>query len=74
MAPEHAPERKSDPVMPIQGGRLMPSDPLHPAAASREDTVRRIAYELYQRRGAQDGRDQQDWFAAESKYRDTFGL
>lgn len=65
------PERKTDPVVAVQGGRLMPSDPAHPATASREDTVRRIAFEIYQKRGAQDGHAEEDWFKAESHYPDA---
>lgn len=35
---------------------------------TREQIAQR-AYELYERRGCQDGRDMEDWFAAESELR-----
>ncbi len=57
-------EKKADPVLPDQGGREMPGDPENPG---REETVRRRAYELYERRGRKNGFDMQDWLDAEAQ-------
>jgi len=32
-----------------------------------DERIRRLAYELYEARGREDGRDWQDWFRAESE-------
>ncbi len=56
----------ADPVLPDQGGRETQADPGQPAV---EETVRRRAYDLFQRRGMKHGYDQQDWFAAEAQVR-----
>ncbi len=58
---------KSDPVLPDQGGRLMPIDPMNPIHASREELVRRKAYELYEQRGKTEGHAVEDWLRAESQ-------
>lgn len=34
-----------------------------------EDAIRERAYEIYERRGRQDGRAEEDWFEAESELR-----
>jgi Protein of unknown function (DUF2934) len=34
---------------------------------SVEDEIRRRAYELYEQRGREDGRDQEDWLRAEEE-------
>ena len=36
-----------------------------------EQFVRKVAYTLYERRGRQDGHDQEDWFRAEKTVKDT---
>ncbi|MBZ5648594.1 MAG: DUF2934 domain-containing protein [Acidobacteriia bacterium] len=36
-----------------------------PAAAPSHNEISQRAYELYERGGRQDGRDQRDWFTAE---------
>lgn len=58
---------KADPVLPDQGGRMMPVDPSPPASESREDLVRRRAYEIYERRGREPGRALEHWLAAEQE-------
>lgn len=40
-----------------------------PIAASREQDIAARAYELYEQRGAGDGRDWDDWFEAEREIR-----
>lgn len=35
------------------------------SSITKEDQVRQKAYELYEKRGCQVGRDQEDWFEAE---------
>ncbi len=54
-----------DPVLPDQGGRSMPVDPprIH---ASREERIRRRAYEIYLQRGGRHGNAEQDWLQAEA--------
>ncbi len=63
------PERTSriaDPVIRDQGGRTMPVDP--PAIyVARAENVRRRAYEIYEKRGKQEGHAVDDWLAAESE-------
>ncbi len=56
---------KGDPVLPDQGGRLMPVDPADPVHLPREELIRRKAYELYERRGKRDGHAVEDWLRAE---------
>ncbi len=34
---------------------------------NREEQIRQRAYELYEERGREDGRDQEDWFRAEGE-------
>ena len=58
---------KSDPVLPDQGGRLTPIDPMDPSHAPREELVRRKAYELYELRGKTEGHAMEDWVKTESK-------
>ena len=62
-------KRKSarvDPVLPTQGGREMPADP---GDHSREEAIRRRAYELYVYRGRKNGHDLEDWLEAEAQVR-----
>lgn len=59
--------KKTDPVLPDQGGRMTSLDPAHPSALVSESAVRQRAYELYERRGKRDGHDLDDWFVAESE-------
>jgi hypothetical protein len=61
-------ERKTDPVLPDQGGRMMPVDPLG-INASREEAVRKKAYKIYQQRGRENGNALQDWVEAERELR-----
>jgi hypothetical protein len=42
-----------------------PNLPRTPAAAPSHNEISQRAYELYERGGRQDGRDQRDWFTAE---------
>ncbi len=62
------PERteKADPVLPDQSGRMMAIDPLG-TNAPREERVRLRAYELYERRGKDDGHAEDDWIRAEAE-------
>ncbi len=62
------PERtkNADPVLPDQSGRMMPIDPLG-TNAPREERVRLRAYELYERRGKDDGHADDDWIRAEAE-------
>jgi Zn-dependent oligopeptidase len=39
------------------------------SASVREEAIRERAYELYERRGRQDGLQQEDWFQAEFELR-----
>jgi hypothetical protein len=39
--------------------------PMAPSSAVDQDLVAQRAYERYQQRGSEHGRDQQDWFEAE---------
>jgi hypothetical protein len=41
------------------------------AAAVTHDEIARLAYELYERRGGEHGRDLDDWLLAESELRDA---
>jgi hypothetical protein len=59
----------SDPVLPDQSGRLMAVDPKG-TNAPRDEVVRRRAYEIYERRGREDGQAWQDWFRAEGELND----
>jgi len=38
-----------------------------------EEQIRRRAYELYEQRGREDGRDQEDWFRAEEEIKQKQG-
>jgi hypothetical protein len=67
MATRKSISKKSDPVISDQGGRVMQSDPIDSPNASREETIRRKAYEIYERRGKGDGHDLEDWLEAEAK-------
>ena len=42
------------------------------AAPDLENEIRNRAYELYERRGRQDGKAQDDWFQAETEVRTRF--
>jgi hypothetical protein len=46
-------------VSTVPGPELVPS----------HDSIRNRAYELYEQRGREDGREQQDWFKAEHEIR-----
>lgn len=59
--------KRVDPVIADQGGRMMPLDPTESPNAPREERVRRKAYEIFERRGRQHGRDFDDWLAAEAQ-------
>lgn len=61
-------KRISDPVLPDQGGRMMAIDPLG-INVSREEAVRKKAFEVYERRGREDGTAPQDWVKAERELR-----
>jgi hypothetical protein len=58
--------KRADPVNPDQAGRLMPVDPLGTNAPQHE-VVRRRAYEIYEKRGREHGRELQHWLDAESE-------
>ena len=53
--------------VPIEQGTVstMPASETFPSHAS----IRDRAYELYEQRGREDGREQQDWFKAEHEIR-----
>ncbi len=55
-------DKRKDPVLPDQGGRMMPTDPQSP---EMRDVIRRRAYELYLGRGCKDGHALKDWLDAE---------
>ncbi len=57
--------RDRDPVRPDQSGRMMPVDPMG-TNAPREEVVRRKAYEIYEKRGREQGNALQHWLEAES--------
>ncbi len=57
-------ERISDPVLPDQGGRMMAVDPVG-INISREEAVRKKAYEIYEQRGRDAGTALHDWVKAE---------
>lgn len=59
--------KRTDPVISDQGGRLMQLDPTGSVNASREEVIRRKAYELYEKRGRTDGHDLDDWLSAEAQ-------
>jgi hypothetical protein len=61
-------QKKADPVLPDQAGRLVAVDPSG-TNAPREEAVRRRAYELYERRGREDGQALRDWLEAERQVR-----
>ena len=61
-------KRILDPVLPDQGGRMMPVDPLG-INASPEEAVRKKAYKIYQQRGRENGNALQDWVEAELELR-----
>jgi len=58
-------KKLTDPVLPDQGGRSMPVDPLNPVNAPREELLRLKAYEIYEQRGREQGRELDHWLAAE---------
>jgi Protein of unknown function (DUF2934) len=53
--------------VPIEQGMVstMPASEAYPS----HDSIRDRAYELYEQRGREDGREQQDWFKAEHEMR-----
>ncbi len=57
-------KRISDPVLPDQGGRMMAVDPLG-INVSREEAVRKKAYDIYEQHGREGGNALQDWVKAE---------
>ncbi len=57
--------KQRDPVLPDQGGRSMPADPLNPVSACGDDRVRMRAYEIYEQRGRKPGHDFEHWLEAE---------
>lgn len=59
--------KRSDPVLPDQGGRHMPADPSDPVSADREQLVRVEAYRVFEQRGREHGREVDDWLTAERK-------
>lgn len=59
--------KKTDPVLPDQGGRMTSLDPAHPTALISEDAVRQRAYALFEERGRRDGHALDDWLVAESE-------
>ena len=61
-------KRISDPVLPDQGGRMMAVDPLG-INVSREEAVRKKAYDIYEQRGREGGTALQDWVKAEGELR-----
>jgi Protein of unknown function (DUF2934) len=65
MASQERALKKKDPVLSDQGGRVMQLDPTDSTNARKEDTIRRKAYEIYERRGRSDGHDLEDWLKAE---------
>ncbi len=67
MVSQERASKQTDPVLSDQGGRVMQLDPTHSTNAGREETIRRKAYEIYERRGRTDGHDLEDWLAAESR-------
>lgn len=70
---------RKDPVAPDQSGRLMPVDPLGINASpeevkrkfdmsvSREEVIRRRAYEIYEQQGREQGYALNHWLRAESE-------
>lgn len=58
--------KRTDPVLPDQGGRMIAVDPLG-TNASREEKVRLRAYQLYEQRGRKEGHADEDWLEAESQ-------
>ncbi len=60
-------KRTVDPVVSSQGGRETPGDP---GRLSIEESVRRRAYELFEKRGRKHGYDLQDWLNAEVQVRE----
>jgi hypothetical protein len=59
--------KRADPVVPDQGGRMMPSDPRDPCHLSTLEAIRARAYEIYEARGRQPGRALDDWVKAEAE-------
>ncbi len=59
--------KRSDPVLPDQGGRHTPVDPVDPVSANREEMVRVEAYRIFEQRGRERGHDVDNWLAAERK-------
>jgi Protein of unknown function (DUF2934) len=55
------------PTVPVERGTVstMPASESSPS----QDSIRDRAYELYEQRGREDGREQQDWFKAEHEMR-----
>ncbi|MEK6801220.1 MAG: DUF2934 domain-containing protein [Nitrospirota bacterium] len=65
-SPSKAVEKTSDRPRPVRVRR--PKSAAGRAAAEAEEIrirIEKLAYELYQRRGRQDGHDRQDWLEAE---------
>jgi hypothetical protein len=63
--------KRSDPVLPDQGGRSMPVDPLNPVSPTREGLVREKAYEIYEQRGREPGHEVDHWLEAERELTDV---
>ena len=59
--------KRTDPVLPDQGGRSMPSDPRHVSNLLTEEAIRVRAYQLYEDRGRRDGQALTDWLKAEAQ-------
>ena len=59
-------EKRVDPVLPDQGGRMTPADPGH-VIPTKEEDIRCRAYAIYESRGKKDGHALEDWLAAESR-------
>jgi len=59
--------KRTDPVLPDQGGRSMPSDPRHVSSLPAEEAIRVRAYQLYEERGRVDGQALKDWLNAEAQ-------
>lgn len=62
--------KRTDPVLPDQGGRSMPIDPVSPVTGSHDEIVREKAYEIYERRGRERGHEFDHWLEAERELTD----
>jgi len=59
--------KRTDPVLPDQGGRSMPGDPRNVASLPVEEAIRVRAYQLYEERGRVDGQALTDWLNAQAQ-------